>query len=85
MLALECRLCGEANAGNLPDRPGEIDAVRRPPHRNLMVAWHSQLLELLGAMGNWRPSSRRDGVACSLKTPSAIPSAVCSESERADS
>ncbi len=53
MLAMECRLCGECEH----DRPcpvalEQIDpdiAVQRVV--NLMGAWHSQLLEMLGAMG----------------------------------
>ena len=53
MLALECRLCGECERGQLcPIALEEIDAgfgVRRIV--NLMAAWHSQLLEMLGAMG----------------------------------
>jgi hypothetical protein len=53
MLALECRLCGECERGQpCPIALEEIDAgfgVRRIV--NLMAAWHSQLLELLGAMG----------------------------------
>ncbi len=53
MLALECRLCGECRRGHpCPIALEEIDAgfgVRRIV--NLMAAWHSQLLELLGAMG----------------------------------
>jgi len=53
MLALECRLCGECVRGQLcPIALEEIDAgfgVSRIV--NLMAAWHSQLLEMLGAMG----------------------------------
>ncbi len=53
MLALECRLCGECERGQLcPIALEKIDAefgVRRIV--NLMSAWHSQLLEMLGAMG----------------------------------
>jgi ferredoxin len=53
MLALECRLCGECRRGQpCPIALEEIDAgfgVRRIV--NLMAAWHSQLLEMLGAMG----------------------------------
>jgi hypothetical protein len=53
MLALECRLCGECERGQICQIAlEEIDAefgVRRIV--NLMAAWHSQLLEMLGAMG----------------------------------
>ncbi|MHB1011424.1 MAG: glutamate synthase-related protein [Desulfobacteria bacterium] len=53
ILALECRLCGECRRGQpCPIALEEIDAgfgVRRIV--NLMAAWHSQLLEMLGAMG----------------------------------
>jgi ferredoxin len=53
MVALECRLCGECDRGE-PCQVvlDEIDpdfAVKRMG--NLMAAWHSQLLEMLGAMG----------------------------------
>jgi len=53
ILALECRLCGEClNGHSCPVALEEIDAgfcVRRIV--NLMSAWHSQLLEMMGAMG----------------------------------
>jgi ferredoxin len=53
MLALECRLCGEClNGLPCPITLEKIDAgygVRRIV--NLMAAWHSQLLEMMGAMG----------------------------------
>ena len=53
ILALECRLCGECERGqSCPIALEEIDAgfgIRRIV--NLMAAWHSQLLEMLGAMG----------------------------------
>ena len=53
LLAMECRLCGECERGQpCPIALEEIDAgfgVRRIV--NLMAAWHSQLLEMLGAMG----------------------------------
>lgn len=52
-VALECRLCGECDRGEqCPIELDEIDqgfAVKRII--NLMGAWHSQLLEMLGAMG----------------------------------
>lgn len=53
MIAMECRLCGECDRGE-PCQIAfdEIDAefaVQRMV--NLMGAWHSQLLELMGAMG----------------------------------
>lgn len=53
MIALECKLCGKCGCGiECPDHVGEGDidyAVQRMV--NLMGAWHSQLLEVLGAMG----------------------------------
>ena len=53
MLALECRLCGECQRGELcPIALEEIGAeygARRIV--NLMAAWHQQLIEVLGAMG----------------------------------
>jgi glutamate synthase domain-containing protein 2 len=53
MVALECRLCGECDRGERCQIAlEEIDphfAVERII--NLMGAWHSQLLELMGAMG----------------------------------
>jgi len=53
LIALECRLCGECERGGVcPVSLDEADpdyAVQRIT--NLMSAWHSQLLEMLGAMG----------------------------------
>ncbi|MEW6720115.1 MAG: glutamate synthase-related protein [Thermodesulfobacteriota bacterium] len=53
LLALECRLCGECRSGrSCPVALEEADAdfcVRRIV--NLMSSWHSQLLEMMGAMG----------------------------------
>ena len=53
MIALECRLCGECDRGEICQIAlEEIDphfAIERMI--NLMGAWHSQLLELMGAMG----------------------------------
>jgi ferredoxin len=53
LLALECRLCGECQRGELcPIALEEIGAeygARRIV--NLMAAWHQQLIEVLGAMG----------------------------------
>jgi glutamate synthase domain-containing protein 2 len=53
MVALECRLCGECQRGeSCPIALHETDgdyAVQRVV--NLMGAWHSQLIEMLGAMG----------------------------------
>ena len=53
LLALECRLCGECQRGELcPIALDQID-VEFAAHRivNLMAAWHQQLIEVLGAMG----------------------------------
>jgi len=53
LIALECRLCGECERGEIcPVHLEDIDegyAVQRIV--NLMGAWRSQILELLGAMG----------------------------------
>ncbi|MFH1026601.1 MAG: glutamate synthase-related protein, partial [Pseudomonadota bacterium] len=53
MIALECRLCGECDRGEQCQIAlDDIDphfAIERMI--NLMGAWHSQLLELMGAMG----------------------------------
>ena len=53
MIALECRLCGECERGEMCpihlEEIGEEFAVQRIV--NLMAAWRNQLLELLGAMG----------------------------------
>ena len=52
-IALECRLCRECERGE----PCQVDMAEIPAdyavHRmvNLIGAWHSQLLEVLGAMG----------------------------------
>jgi hypothetical protein len=53
MIALECRLCGECDRGE----PCQVALEEVDPHFaekriiNLMGAWHSQLLEMMGAMG----------------------------------
>jgi ferredoxin len=53
IIAMECRLCGECGRGErCPVDLANIDdkyAVRRVV--NLVGSWHSQLLEMLGAMG----------------------------------
>ncbi|MGD0519399.1 MAG: glutamate synthase-related protein [Thermoguttaceae bacterium] len=53
LLALECRLCGECERGeSCPIELEKADtdfAVRRI--KNLLGAWHQQLVEVLGAMG----------------------------------
>ncbi len=53
ILALECRLCNECQKENAC--PVTLEEIGRDfaVHRivNLMGAWHSQLLEVLGAMG----------------------------------
>lgn len=53
MVALECRLCGECDRGEpCPVTLSEVDpAFAAQRIVNLMGAWHSQLLEMLGAMG----------------------------------
>ncbi|RJR18199.1 MAG: hypothetical protein C4582_11910 [Desulfobacteraceae bacterium] len=53
LVALECRLCGRCGEG-LPcpvkmDKAEPVWVARRVV--NLMAAWHSQLLEVMGAMG----------------------------------
>ena len=53
VIALECRLCGECERGEWCQvdlaNIDEAYAIRRMI--NLMGSWHSQLLEMLGAMG----------------------------------
>jgi glutamate synthase domain-containing protein 2 len=53
MIALECRVCGTCTPGMwCPARFEEIDfdyGVGRM--RNLIAAWHLQLIEVMGAMG----------------------------------
>ncbi len=53
LLALECRLCGECERGEtcpiLLEQAGADYAVHRI--KNLIGAWHQQLVEVLGAMG----------------------------------
>jgi ferredoxin len=53
MISLECRLCGECVPGmKCPSDLDKIDhkyAVSRM--RNLIAAWHLQLIEVMGAMG----------------------------------
>jgi len=53
LIALECRLCGVcAQGGRCPVALEDADlayATRRIT--NLMAAWHSQLIEMMGAMG----------------------------------
>jgi hypothetical protein len=53
IIALECRVCGTCKPGGLcPARFEEIDfdyGVGRM--RNLIAAWHLQLIEVMGAMG----------------------------------
>jgi glutamate synthase domain-containing protein 2 len=53
VVALECRLCGECARGQACaielDKIESAYAVQRIV--NLMGAWHSQLIEMLGAMG----------------------------------
>lgn len=53
LIALECRMCMNCTLG----RPCPVDVAGTPPEHgarritNLASAWHSQLLEVLGAMG----------------------------------
>jgi hypothetical protein len=53
LLAMECRLCGECERGELCpiglEEAEESYAVHRV--ENLIGAWHQQLIEVLGAMG----------------------------------
>ncbi len=53
MIALECRLCGECQRGQLCPIALEAIDVHYGAHRivNLIGAWHQQLIEVLGAMG----------------------------------
>jgi len=52
MVALGCRVCSAGHNGSCPADIGNVDpsyAAQRMV--NLMGAWHSQLIEVLGAMG----------------------------------
>jgi ferredoxin len=53
IVALECRLCGDCEREQLCPIALEDIEAGFGAHRivNLMAAWHSQLLEMLGAMG----------------------------------
>ncbi|MBN1607819.1 MAG: hypothetical protein JW940_14370 [Polyangiaceae bacterium] len=53
LVALECRLCGLcAQGGRCPVALEEADlAYATQRIKNLMAAWHSQLIEMMGAMG----------------------------------
>jgi hypothetical protein len=53
LLAMECRLCGECERGELCPIALEDMDEHYGTHRivNLMGAWHQQLIEVLGAMG----------------------------------
>jgi hypothetical protein len=53
LLALECRLCGECERGeHCPVELEEIEAEYAVGRiKNLLGAWHQQLVEVLGAMG----------------------------------
>jgi ferredoxin len=53
MIALECRLCGECDHGEQCQIALEEIGPEFARERmiNLMGAWHSQLLEMMGAMG----------------------------------
>jgi glutamate synthase domain-containing protein 2 len=53
VLALECRLCGECERGELCQIALEEIEPGYGAHRivNLLAAWHQQLIEVLGAMG----------------------------------
>jgi glutamate synthase domain-containing protein 2 len=53
LIAIECRLCGDCGRGErCPVELASVDE-KYAIHRivNLMGSWHSQLLEMLGAMG----------------------------------
>jgi Conserved region in glutamate synthase len=52
LVALGCRVCDGDHAGNCPVQIHEVDADYAAQRMvNLMGAWHSQLIEVLGAMG----------------------------------
>lgn len=53
LLAIECRLCGECERGEIcPIELEEVDAAYAVSRiKNLMGTWHQQLVEVLGAMG----------------------------------
>jgi ferredoxin len=52
MIALGCRLCPAGHNGSCPAGIQDVDAYYAAQRMvNLMGAWHSQLIEVLGAMG----------------------------------
>ena len=53
LIALECRLCGECQRGEICPIELERAGLDFATHRivNLLGAWHQQLIEVLGAMG----------------------------------
>jgi ferredoxin len=53
VLAMDCRLCGECEKGEQcqVDLAGINVKYATSRIKNLMASWHSQLLEMLGAMG----------------------------------
>jgi ferredoxin len=52
MVALGCRLCSAGHNGSCPAGIQDVDASYAAQRMvNLMGAWHSQLIEVLGAMG----------------------------------
>jgi ferredoxin len=53
VLAMDCRLCGECEKGEQcqVDLAGIDVKYAASRIKNLMASWHSQLLEMLGAMG----------------------------------
>ena len=83
LVALECRLCRECENEN--PCPIALEDISRDlaVHRivNLMGAWHSQLLEVLGAMGirEVRRLRGETGRACSSRTWNARPLGNCLE------
>jgi glutamate synthase domain-containing protein 2 len=52
MVALGCRVCSGDHDGSCPAEMQNVDASYAAQRMvNLMGAWHSQLIEVLGAMG----------------------------------
>jgi glutamate synthase domain-containing protein 2 len=53
LVAMECRVCRRCTQGiACPAELEEVDPAWGSPRiRNLMAGWHSQLLEIMGAMG----------------------------------
>jgi hypothetical protein len=70
LVALECRLCMLAKKESCPVKLGEVERNGPVKDMNLLSAWHSQLLRVMGAFGIGKRAGcgeRSDG-RCGLMT-----------------